>query len=1109
MDFQHVLCCMFITTVVSDVSRYRNQRSPSSDFDQTTIIEQQNNEITLDDQVPFSKDISTERMNSANELENENGDRKYQTTPRSNKSPILNDYTSDKISNFRYTTVDAKNEETINCLFSKCKLTQGGGRSAAVFPYETVETTLKANHKEAEISRSFTSELSHINNTPETKSFSNGTDAEITSTVLERTEFLISRERFSTPTKEKLDDELRIQYTTDVDQNKEGEIYTTSPKSEEQMCERLPCSDNRCSCDTLCLLFGDCCQITFDELFHADNDIDIVKILLNTTNAFQSLGYDNSKIEEAEMFAEYGNCHLVEFGNPEYMVIDHCPHDFDNDFILDKCRDILSGDLWDIPVFLNFSQESQITFRNLFCAFCHGYTIKDVSFWQASLHCPESTDVETQLDNEECYVKKVPPLSGPIPRTCSPDRYVTCKLNTLKRSVADVLCSAYVEPVYVFDTYYKNQHCLVCYDVNTTYIIYNCHQVRTYPFDQRPNYPGLDIFFAHDKSGLASEKLGNLFTFNCAEGKIFDFFSMSCQQIVCSKGYKLSKSQCLPAASVLPANYVQVSSIYRLGIAVKMSIVPDTEVSAVFDIFYQLVENVIEKIKQLVPNIELHKEKSQIEYKIYIRFSLNSSGSFFSMTEDLKKIEVIRNSYIKITLENFDNDTSLVGCQNSSLVQLSIIDVRFDEVYNRVIGILPNKKYIDIFYTWFSISLFDNEVQYLAYCRENNAPSTCSLYLQYTSNSFEISNDTITILGQKIEIDNYFIQNGTLFLCAQNKSTSITCSTFIAYNNDEFIYSNDTLVLQGRITVKSTQYFIQNNTLYVCQKDTLSPIYDLINTITDICLVVSLISLVIMITCHMFLKGLNNIHGKNIVNLSMCLFLAQGIFLVCRYVILPHKILPFVSLCEHFLWLCVFSWTVVISTDIAKRMISMSGNISQEKTAGVKRHNRYRLFAFALPFVIVVVCGVLDYQMNYVGYGEAGGSCWISKQEGILFFYIIPVSVALVYSLLCFLLISIQIELARRSSSIATVNNKSRITCGVYFKLFAILGLSWIIGIISSNVEAIALSYVNSIINGLQGFILTVSSLCNRRVLHMIRNNEKHSARRSESRTTITKDTTM
>lgn len=1030
--------------------------------------------------------------------------------------------------------------------------------------YETVKTTLKANHKETEIFRSLNSELGQSDTSPETKLFSDGPDDEIRSTVLDRTfvsSFLISRGHFSSPTEEKIEDEVRIDvgqfkeretYTKlfsngpedemtstvsdktdvssflisrgrfstptdekledkvriDLDQFKEREKYTKSPESEEQLCERLPCSSNRCSCDHFCLLFGDCCQIIYKEFFHAYIDQDIAEISLNTTDAFQSLGYDNSKMKEAKMFAEYGNCHNVAIGWPEYMVVDHCPQDFDNYFILKKCLD--SGDLWDIPVFIIFSRDSQITFRNLFCAYCHGYTITDVSFWKASLHCPEGTNV-TQLEKEECYVKKCPPLSGPKPHTCSPEQYVTCKDNKSQRPVADadVLCSAYVEPVNVYGTTYKNQHCFVCYDVSMTDIIFDCDYKGFHPLDQRPNYPGLDIFFAYDKSGLASEQLGNLFKINCAEGEIFDFISMSCQQIVCPKGYELTKSKCLSKTSVLTANNIPVSSTYRLGIVVNTSIVPDNEVSAVFEIFLQLAENAIEKIKQLVPNIEVQKIKTKFEDKIYIRFSLRSSVSFYNITEDLKKLEVESSSYIKVSLENFDNDTTLVGCQNSTLVQLSNIDVDFDETHNRVIGILPNKEAIDLFYTWFSISLFDNEVEFLAYCGKINEPLACSRYLKYTSNTFEISNDTITIFGQKTETDNYFIQNETLFLCAENTSTSITCSTLITYNNDEFVYSNGTLVVPGHKTVESTQFFIRNNTLYVCQKDIGSSINNLINTITDACLIVSLISLMIMITCHMSIKGLRNLHGKNIVNFSVCLFLAQGIFLVCRYVNVPHKILPFVSLCEHFLWLCVFSWTVVISTDIAKRMINMSGNISQHKKAEVKRHNRYRLFAFALPFVIVVVCGVLDYQMNYIGYGKDGGSCWISKPEGKLFFYIIPVSVALAYSLVCFLLISIQIELARRSSSIATVNNKNRITCGVYFKLCSILGLSWIIGIISSNVDAIALSYVNGILNGLQGFFLTVASLCNRRVLHMIRNNGKQYAKRSESRTTITNDTTM
>ncbi|XP_052098723.1 uncharacterized protein LOC127733396 [Mytilus californianus] len=81
-------------------------------------------------------------------------------------------------------------------------------------------------------------------------------------------------------------------------------------------------------------------------------------------------------------------------------------------------------------------------------------------------------------------------------------------------------------------------------------------------------------------------------------------------------------------------------------------------------------------------------------------------------------------------------------------------------------------------------------------------------------------------------------------------------------------------------------------------------------------------------------------------------------------------ILRVASICHHFLWLSVFSWTVVISTDIAKRMLNMKRyTIHQKKTE-------------------------------------------------------------------------------RRPTS----NHKNRVTFIIYFKLFFILGLSWIVGIISSNV---------------------------------------------------------
>ncbi|XP_076101204.1 adhesion G protein-coupled receptor L4-like [Mytilus galloprovincialis] len=329
------------------------------------------------------------------------------------------------------------------------------------------------------------------------------------------------------------------------------------------------------------------------------------------------------------------------------------------------------------------------------------------------------------------------------------------------------------------------------------------------------------------------------------------------------------------------------------------------------------------------------------------------------------------------------------------------------------------------------------------------------------------------------------------------------CIFFTAYSSSQFEYANGTLLINGEVT--PAKHFVQDNTLYVCSNK--SSLYSVINSISDICMIVSLLSLLFMITCYICFKGLRNLHGKNIVMVSMSLFFAQAIFLVCRHVTLHQMILRVTSVCHHFLWLSVFAWTVVISTDIARRMVTMERYTIHQKKTERRRFKIYALFALIVPFIVVVTSIILDVKYSHLGYGEKG-LCWITKQDGLLYFYIIPVGVALSYSLFCFILILVKVELFKQGSTLATSNHKSRVTFIIYFKIFFILGLSWIVGIISSNVDSIVLSYIHSVVNGLQGFFLTIVSICNRQVKKIIQSHT-NSSDKSKPRINVTKDTSI
>ncbi|CAG2249987.1 unnamed protein product [Mytilus edulis] len=259
-------------------------------------------------------------------------------------------------------------------------------------------------------------------------------------------------------------------------------------------CPRLNCSSWQCSCEEHCLIFNDCCYVMLDKLFGTLNYDILAERMKNKTTALQSLGYDTHQIKLAEMIAQYGECTLVELRYHFYTVIVTCPDDFLNYFIENRCRNTRFGDIWDIPVYIKFSEKYQITFRNIFCALCHGFTIKDIQFWNATLHCP---DVRTpELDG--CFVLKNVNQHELLPNTCIspyPEKLETC--DHLTSNGESILCSSFVAPVILGLYRFRNEYCLGCLNYNVPQSDPNpkCELDKVGFSDHRPDYQGVDIFF--------------------------------------------------------------------------------------------------------------------------------------------------------------------------------------------------------------------------------------------------------------------------------------------------------------------------------------------------------------------------------------------------------------------------------------------------------------------------------------------------------------------------------------------------------------------------------------------------------------------------------------
>lgn len=234
---------------------------------------------------------------------------------------------------------------------------------------------------------------------------------------------------------------------------------------------------------------------------------------------------------------------LRQFGGIYMMT--SCPHKWRNQKVRAMCeredegnQDPLSG----LPV---TSHVSQITYRNPYCAICHGE--KQVDFWKAWMECPT---IKNQQNLTSEYIKHVkfnttkqawgimiknhfhtckiypykPESSSHIVRKCVPDLVKSCAVNWTNAEVRE-RCEAYTTVVYNAQTSFRNPHCAMCNNVPVQEVwCRKATATRSFPWEDF-NPTAFSILF--DVSG--GDSVGK--KEQCKNKQLYDPFFNTCRDI--------------------------------------------------------------------------------------------------------------------------------------------------------------------------------------------------------------------------------------------------------------------------------------------------------------------------------------------------------------------------------------------------------------------------------------------------------------------------------------------------------------------------------------------------------------------------------------------------
>ena len=305
-------------------------------------------------------------------------------------------------------------------------------------------------------------------------------------------------------------------------------------------------STKGCYCDQKCSLYDDCCSNAAGLGLDWEAQRELAAASVCTKLPSRLTGY-----------------YLV--------LVTQCPESFADDNIRSKCEDTSLGGsdtLLRLPV---TETEHGFVFRNVYCAFCHGFTREAIMFWGVSYKCappgvlgePTNATIDQwELLNHrplaevlammgECDEHFTRPSTLGGPRGCVAGLVDTCPAEWNDIEVAQKCDSEGTRIVSLQHAGYKNKYCAQCNDVAR----FDC---------RNPSTPGTTVVISSLPASIVP--LSILIDFNagsgtmddrdlatgrseCNSGQIYDVFKDICRDLVCGPGFQLEKHSCVSEAS--------------------------------------------------------------------------------------------------------------------------------------------------------------------------------------------------------------------------------------------------------------------------------------------------------------------------------------------------------------------------------------------------------------------------------------------------------------------------------------------------------------------------------------------------------------------------------
>lgn len=253
--------------------------------------------------------------------------------------------------------------------------------------------------------------------------------------------------------------------------------------------------------------------------------------------------------------------------------------------------------------------------------------------------------------------------------------------------------------------------------------------------------------------------------------------------------------------------------------------------------------------------------------------------------------------------------------------------------------------------------------------------------------------------------------------------------------------------------------------------------------ISLICTCISLLFLFFTLLTYIIFQKLRSGGGHNIMMLTVLLFVAQSLYEFAMEQYENKTLCSIFGVLIHFFWLAaIFSMNACTIERFIKLCFPLrSRSIFMTNTPLIVAN----AYIFSFPLLIIginMIFNILTH--NNIGYGNLR-LCYINERYSRIFSFVVPMCIIVMVNTV--LLVVTIIKLRRQAIPGAKKSSNTRIGLVACVRLSMVTGCTWLISLLYEALPYKVLEYVFTALLGLQGIVLFISIVINKRVVGMYR----------------------